>query len=278
MTTKQLFTNNAVSLLNASIGPTDTTLVVQSGLGALFPQPTNPGDFFLVTLESTSGPIVREILYVTGRSGDTFTGITRGWEGTGVGDGQPGVGLSWTALDTLVDHRVTAYTMAQAMVLPASSGGGTPAGTTGQVQVNNAGAFGAVPDGTSGQFLQSSGPGVPPTWVSGGTGGVVNASVNVNPTTTQTTAQQGYTNTSRLFKFWVQMYDTITYAAQVFEVLVVVEGQLNGSETYDYTVNNQIGTLLAGNILIDLDTVAKNVSLNWQNLNSNPVVVTITSL
>ena len=46
----------------------------------------------------------------------------------------------------------------------ASGGGGSPAGSTGQVQYNNAGAFGALPDGTTGQVLTSSGTGVAPTW------------------------------------------------------------------------------------------------------------------
>jgi hypothetical protein len=45
-----------------------------------------------------------------------------------------------------------------------SGGGGTPAGTTGQVQINNAGAFGAIADGTVGQALLSNGPGVAPSW------------------------------------------------------------------------------------------------------------------
>lgn len=46
----------------------------------------------------------------------------------------------------------------------ASGGGGTPAGTTGQIQYNNAGAFGAISNGTAGQGLLSQGAGQPPVW------------------------------------------------------------------------------------------------------------------
>ncbi len=119
MTQTQLFTNNAVSLLQNAIGPTDMSITVQPGLGALFPQPTNPGDFFLITLEPINAPLIpREIIQIIGRTGDVLTVGMRGFEATGVGDGQPGVGEAWPALTTLVDHRVTAYTMYQAMLLP----------------------------------------------------------------------------------------------------------------------------------------------------------------
>lgn len=101
---KQLFTNNAVSLLASGITSTATTLTVLAGMGALFP---NPGadEFFIVTLED-QGATQREIIWVTGRSGDTFTGLLRGQEDT--------TAQAWTATlgsDTLVDHRLTAYTL-----------------------------------------------------------------------------------------------------------------------------------------------------------------------
>lgn len=108
---KQLFTNNAVSLLATAIGPGSTTLTVLPGDGALFPSP-GPGEYFLVTLEDQANT-VREIVRVNGRTGDTFTGLVRGYEGT--------VPSSWTSgpgADTLVDHRVTAETMRLAMELP----------------------------------------------------------------------------------------------------------------------------------------------------------------
>ena len=113
----QLFSNNAVSLLAIPMSASDTTMVVMSGYGSLFPTP-GPGQFFLVTLEDQSAT-KREIIKVTGRSGDTLTGLQRGLEGT--------IPQAWGASlgdDTLVDHRVTAETMSRAMQLPVQSAGG----------------------------------------------------------------------------------------------------------------------------------------------------------
>lgn len=102
---KQLFTNNAVSLLAAPISAASTTLSVLPGHGSLYPEILELGHFFLVTLENETGT-AREIVKVTGRTGDTFTGLERGWEGT--------TAQAWVAgpgSDTLVDHRVTAGTL-----------------------------------------------------------------------------------------------------------------------------------------------------------------------
>jgi Head domain of trimeric autotransporter adhesin len=110
---KQLFSNNAVSLLSSPISATSTSLNVMTGAGALFP---NPGvnEYFLITLEDQSSS-TREIIRVTGRVGDTLTFPIsgRGQEGS--------VPQAWSATlgnDTLVDHRVTAETMRLAMLLP----------------------------------------------------------------------------------------------------------------------------------------------------------------
>jgi hypothetical protein len=115
-TPAQLFTNNGSTLLATAIGPGATSFTVMSGYGALFPQPVDAGDFFLVTLEDQTGAN-REIIRVNGRAGDTFTGLERGQEGT--------IAQAWSASlgnDTLVDHRVTAETMRQALLQPASAG------------------------------------------------------------------------------------------------------------------------------------------------------------
>jgi hypothetical protein len=106
----QLFTNNAVSLLQANISASDTTIIVQPGLGAEFPQPVNPGEFFLITLENIAAPLQREIIKVMGRSGDVLTGCIRAQEGT--------FAQSWPATNTLVDHRITAETIKQAFLQP----------------------------------------------------------------------------------------------------------------------------------------------------------------
>ena len=101
----QLFSNNAVALLNSNIAASSLTIQVQPGLGSLFPQPANPGEWFLITLETIDAPLQREIVKVIGRSGDLLIvdPAGRGYEGT--------TALSWVAGETLVDHRVTAETL-----------------------------------------------------------------------------------------------------------------------------------------------------------------------
>ena len=105
MAMKQLFTNNAVSLLVGGISSTATSLTVMAGHGAMFPQP-GPNEFFTVTLEDQAATI-REIVWVIARSGDVFT-IQRGVEGT-----TPQAWAATSGADTLVDHRVTAMTLAR---------------------------------------------------------------------------------------------------------------------------------------------------------------------
>lgn len=75
---KQLFSNNASSLLAASIDDVETTVQVASGFGALFPSPTG-GDYFLLAVENTDGDI--EFMRCTARSADLLT-VTRGQEGS----------------------------------------------------------------------------------------------------------------------------------------------------------------------------------------------------
>ena len=100
---KQLFTNNAVSLLVEGIGPTDTMLRVMAGHGEQFPTPQD-NEYFTVTLEDQSATM-QEIIHVVHRDGDVFW-IKRGEEGT--------TPRAWSASqghDTLVDHRLTAATL-----------------------------------------------------------------------------------------------------------------------------------------------------------------------
>lgn len=72
------FANNAHSTLLSNLGPTDTVLTVPNGEGARFPNPSG-GDFFMLTIEDTSGNI--EIVDCTGRTTDVLT-VIRGREGT----------------------------------------------------------------------------------------------------------------------------------------------------------------------------------------------------
>lgn len=93
---QQRFKNNASSLLSGSILVGATTLAVTAASGAEFPS-TAGGDSFLFSIENAAGLI--EICKCTARSGDTFTTIVRGQEGT--------TARAWTAGDR-VEQRVTA--------------------------------------------------------------------------------------------------------------------------------------------------------------------------
>jgi hypothetical protein len=72
------FTNFALSQLATSLSTSDTSILVEAGHGARFPALTG-SDFFYVTLESAA--LVREIVKVTARAGDTLT-VVRGQDGT----------------------------------------------------------------------------------------------------------------------------------------------------------------------------------------------------
>lgn len=95
---KQLFANNASALLAASIGDNDLTIQVESGFGALFP---NPGadEYFIVTLENAEGDI--EDCLIESRAGDLLTVATggRGYDGTSA--------QAWTNGQTRVECRLT---------------------------------------------------------------------------------------------------------------------------------------------------------------------------
>lgn len=91
-----LLSNNARSLLAASITVSDTMVRVRAGHGDRFPNPTNVGDWFPLTLEDANGAI--EIMKATSRSGDIIT-VQRGAEST-----QPRAFNTGDA----VEHRVTA--------------------------------------------------------------------------------------------------------------------------------------------------------------------------
>lgn len=99
----QLFTNNATSLLASSFSAVATSLVVTTGHGARFPNPTG-GDYFLLTLIGVDGngnENAWEIVKVTARSTDTMT-VTRAQEGT--------TAVLWAA-STRVELRSTAGTL-----------------------------------------------------------------------------------------------------------------------------------------------------------------------
>lgn len=90
-----LFENNAVSTLLSNFNIGESTITVQAGQGARFPDPQS-GDRFLVTLQDASNNI--EICECTARVGDALT-VTRAQEGT--------VERNWLAGD-VVEARLTA--------------------------------------------------------------------------------------------------------------------------------------------------------------------------
>lgn len=96
------YTNNAIGHLSAAIDTDDTTITLMSGEGAMFPSiDDGSGDWFPCTLVNVNGQ--REIVKVTGRSGDVFT-VVRNQEGT--------TPLAWIVNDRF-ELRLTAAVMAQ---------------------------------------------------------------------------------------------------------------------------------------------------------------------
>lgn len=99
--TTLIFANNANSTLAGPISNVATTLNVQSGAGAEFPNPSGAQQF-TVTLNDAATGLLTEIMYCTSRATDTLT-VVRAQEGT--------VAQSWLAGD-LVANVCTAGTMA----------------------------------------------------------------------------------------------------------------------------------------------------------------------
>ena len=103
----QLFANNATGALASGISNSATSLMLTTGLGALFPTPSG-GDWFLLTLTQATGPESSwEIVKCTARAGDTLT-VVRAQEGT--------TGLAWASAKA--ELRITAGTL-----VPAVAGG-----------------------------------------------------------------------------------------------------------------------------------------------------------
>jgi hypothetical protein len=95
----QKFANNASSMLAASITDIETTIQLDAGYGALFPDP-GADEYFVIALENAAGDI--EICKVTARTTDLLT-VVRGWEDT--------VAQAWTNGVTRVELRNTAGSM-----------------------------------------------------------------------------------------------------------------------------------------------------------------------
>ena len=79
-TQQLLFANNAQGNLAGGIDNVATAITLESGQGALFPT-LGAGQFFMGTLVDVATGLLREIVKVTGISGDLLT-VVRGQEGT----------------------------------------------------------------------------------------------------------------------------------------------------------------------------------------------------
>ena len=79
MNTSALLTNNATTTLAATLTNVATSLTVNTGDGAKFPNPV-ASEYFYATLSNTVGTSI-EIVKVTARATDVFT-IVRGQDGT----------------------------------------------------------------------------------------------------------------------------------------------------------------------------------------------------
>jgi hypothetical protein len=75
----QLWSNNSSTLLVNNISDNDTTILVSAGTGAMFPDVSNPDDFFIATMEDAFGNF--EIVRCNTRVGDNMTCV-RAHEGT----------------------------------------------------------------------------------------------------------------------------------------------------------------------------------------------------
>lgn len=94
------FSNNASSVLLASITAVATTILIEGADAGLFPSPTG-GDRAMITLEDRAGGKL-EICELLARNGNSLT-ISRGKEGT--------TAQAFTVFQTVVAHRVTAGVM-----------------------------------------------------------------------------------------------------------------------------------------------------------------------
>jgi hypothetical protein len=302
MADKQLFANNAVSLLNSPITASATTLTVMPGHGAMFPQPTAPNEYFLITLEDQLAT-TREIVRVNGRSGDTFFNMQRGQEGT--------VAQAWTAslgADTLVDHRVTAETMRLSMELPELALGdltdvSTAGALSGHVLKFNGSTWIPQPDtsftpGSIDAFTDVDTTSTPPTvgqalvwngsqWVpqtisnpfSSWIYGANTGPTIVNPSITGTVSSTTYSATNRTFKFIVTVTRQTDEATTSFICLASVTGQISSlSETVNWNIFSKIGPNIPGIASCSLDTAANVINLQWTNTDAVPVVVMVTRI
>lgn len=280
----QRFSNNAISLLANAISNSDTTLSVLTGHGSQFPALANDGsDYFLVTLENQSAS-VREIIRVGARYGDVLANISRAQEGT--------TAVAWSASagnDTLVDHRVTAETMRQAMLLPEMPVI-PPAGITGVVTKQNGAVVGVsateydftgagvtVTDHGQSKTIDIAASNINITNIIQGANTLTPVPVLVAETAAASTVT--YSNYQRGFKYFVTIFSPTSYKSCTFEVLGNVSGNIDGNtETVSFNRTSRVGYNFLGNVDITLNITTKELALVWTNLEATPVEVMCTRI
>jgi len=274
---RQLFTNNAVCLLALPITATSTDLTVMAGYGHLFPTP-GVGEYFLVTLEDQSGTH-REIIKVTGRVGDTFIGLVRAQEGT--------TARAWDASlgnDTLVDHRVTAETMRRAMELPEPTPpltvqkNGTTIGVEADT-LNFTGDVTVTDNGTTKTIFIGGAAGGGVGSVNGTSPSSPAAATIIDPAWNISISNATYSNYQRGFKFLVTIYMPSNHKACTFEVLGNISGDIGANdEDVSWVRTSRIGHNFLGSTQITLNKTLKQLNLNWQNDEANPVEVLVSRI
>lgn len=135
--TTLLFSNYANSTLAGPITNVATTIALQAGTGALFPNPS-AGQAFKMSLTDAATQTLNEIMLCTARSTDSLT-VTRGQEGT--------TALAWNAGD-LVANNLTAGTM-NAFLQSVATTSSFYEGTDTSAGANNVQVTATVPVNTS---------------------------------------------------------------------------------------------------------------------------------
>lgn len=261
---RQIFSNNAVSLLAAPISASATSLSVVAGTGSLFPV-VGVDEYFLVTLENQAGT-AREIIRIVGRSGDTLTIGARGLEGT--------TAQAWAASlgnDTLVDHRLTAGTIAELAI------------DTIQLQSNSTPLGAAETLNFSTDFtITGSGPtktielaAAGSSWVQGEN----TSAPSIAPTATDVVSHATYSNFNRGFKFFVTVVDLVDGRSASLEILANISGLLpSNAEDAEWNITGRVGQLLNITAGITLNTTTKLLELFVTNNEPNPIQVMCTRI
>lgn len=119
-----LVANNALGVLAAGISSVATSFALETGQGALFPSPNaSAGEYALVTLIDDNSNA--EIVKYTARSGDNFSGVTRGQDGT--------TGLTFATGSSVQLRIVAAHVRADAILPDQSAHGGQELATDGNL-------------------------------------------------------------------------------------------------------------------------------------------------